>query len=217
MTPLQVAKGIFLLIALPLFGACTPIVATGSAATNLVALQDRSVGTTIDDATIYGRITERLVNLDSKEAYRGVSIEVSEGRVLMMGQLSHPDNVEKVLRVAWKTPGVREVINEIQIVDGGKGAGPVTFANDAFVTTQAKGRLVAERGIASANYAVETVNGVVYVMGIARSEQELQQALNVISRAAGARKVVSHVRVRPVIGENDELPDMADPSVAPIS
>lgn len=217
MTPLQVAKGIFLLMLSSLSAACAPVVATGSAASNLVTLQDRSVGTTIDDATIYGRITERLVNLDSKEAYRGVSIEVSEGRVLLMGQLSNPDNVEKVLRVAWETPGVREVINEIQVVEGGKGAGPVAFANDAFVTTQAKSRLIAERGIASANYAIETVNGIVYVMGVARSEQELQQALNVISRAAGARKVVSHVRVRPVITGNEDLPEMAAPSVPPVS
>src|SRR5690606_23947977 len=124
------------------------------------------------------------------------------GRVLLMGELTSKHNLDMVLRAAWSTNGVREVLNEIQLVEGGRKQGMLSYTNDAFVTSQAKTRLLAERGIASANYKIETVNGIVYVIGAARSEQELQQALYVISLAAGARKVVSHVQVRPVNNPN---------------
>lgn len=199
---MQVAKGIVPLLLL--CSACAPVIATGSTATNLVQMQDRSIGTTIDDATIYGRVSEALIKLDSKEAYRGVGIDVSEGRVLMTGQVKNSENADKALRAAWATEGVREVINEIQVVPGGISA--LTYSTDAIVTSQAKSRLLAERGIVSSNYHLETVNGIVYVIGIARSEAEHKQAMNVISRAAGARKVISHVRVKSDKSELAELP-----------
>jgi osmotically-inducible protein OsmY len=176
-----------------------------------MTFQDRSFGTTIDDSTIYGRISDGLIKLDSKEAYRGVSIDVSEGRVLLTGQVKDSANAEKAVKTAWATPGVREVINEIQVVPGSHS--PLVYANDSIVTAQAKSRLVAERGIASANYHIETVNGIVYVMGVARDESEHKRAMNVISRAVGARKVISHVRV---MRNFDETPEVIPASIPPL-
>ncbi|MCH2547325.1 MAG: BON domain-containing protein [Alphaproteobacteria bacterium] len=200
----HVAKGLLPIFFVSFISACTPVIATGTSAANLVQLQDRSIGATIDDATIYGRITDALIALDSKEAYRGVSIDVFEGRVLLTGQVRNPENAEKTIRTVWAVQGVREVINEIQIVSGN--SGPFNYANDSIVTAQAKSRLVAERGIASGNYKIETVNGVVYVMGKARNDYEHKQAMNVISRSVGARKVVSHVRVPREMSELAEIP-----------
>lgn len=211
--PLHVAKGFFPLLALVIISACTPIVATGSTAANLVTLQDRSVGTTIDDSTIYGRITDALVTLDSKEAYRGIAVEVSEGRVLLTGQVKDATNAEKAIKAAWSVPGVREVINEVQVVPGSNS--PLVYANDSIVTAQAKSRLIAARGIASSNYNIETVNGIVYVMGVARDEAEHKRAMNIISRAMGARKVISHVRVMHD-PDLDEMPDIIPASVPPL-
>lgn len=215
MKPTHVALGA--IVSLFFLTNCSTVVATGSAATNAVTLQDRSFGSTINDANIYGEITEKLLALDSKEAYTGVAVEVFEGRVLMMGELTSKYNLDNVLRIAWSVNGVREVINEIQLVEGGRSQGVISYTSDALVTSQAKTRLVAERGIPSANYKIETINGIVYVIGAAQSEQELQKALYVISLASGARKVVSHVQVRPVYNPKGELPKMADPTIPPIS
>lgn len=210
---MHVAKGLFPVLALMAINACTPVLATGSTAANMVTLQDRSFGTTLDDATIYGRITDTLIKLDSKEAYRGVAIDVSEGRVLLTGQVKDASNAEKAIKAAWSVPGVREVINEVQVVPGRQS--PLTYANDSIVTAQAKSRLVAERGVASANYHIETVNGIVYVMGVARDESEHKRAMDVISRAMGARKVISHVRVMhdPSV---DEMPEILPASIPPL-
>lgn len=214
---MQVAKGLYpftlLMAALWTLGACTPVIAAGNSAANLVTLQERSFGTTVDDSTIYARITDSLLDLDSKEAYRGVGIYVVEGRVLLTGEVRDGSNAEKAVRAAWGVKGVREVINEIQVVPGTRSV--LNYANDSFVTSQAKARLLAERGIASANYKIETVNGIVYVMGVARDESEHKRAMSIISRAAGARKVISHVRVPHEVDE-ENMPPVAPPSIAPL-
>ena len=46
------------------------------------------------------------------------------------------------------------------------------------------------------NFNIETYNGVVYLMGIARSAEELKRAAEEASVVGGVKQVVSYVRVR---------------------
>ena len=49
--------------------------------------------------------------------------------------------------------------------------------------------------ISDVNYTVETVNGIVYLMGIARSRPELDKVTTHARNIAGVQKVISHVRL----------------------
>jgi osmotically-inducible protein OsmY len=51
------------------------------------------------------------------------------------------------------------------------------------------------KDVRSVNYKIKTAAGVVYVMGIARNEQERITALEQIRGISEVRKVVSFVRV----------------------
>ncbi len=48
------------------------------------------------------------------------------------------------------------------------------------------------------NYNIETYDGVVYLMGIARTQAELKEAAERASRVGGVQRVVSYVRVRDI-------------------
>ena len=46
------------------------------------------------------------------------------------------------------------------------------------------------------NYSVETVNGVIYLMGIAQSKVELERVTDHARELAGVRRIISHVRMK---------------------
>ena len=46
------------------------------------------------------------------------------------------------------------------------------------------------------NYSVETVNGIVYLIGIAQDEGELTRVTDYARNIGGVVKVVSHVRMK---------------------
>lgn len=176
-----------------LIGGCVPVVAGGAAATGVTVAQERTFGDAIDDATIRSKINHRYLNSGTNNLYSDVEVQVTEGRVLLTGAVTSPDTAARAVQLAWEVQGVREVINEIQITNRG---GPNVYTRDAWITTQAKSRLIAEKNVRSVNYNIETVNNVLYVMGIAQNENELARVLNVLSRVKGVRKVVSHVQLK---------------------
>lgn len=185
-----------LLLCLPLLyiaSACAPVALAGAGAGGVVAGQERTAGTALDDATIHTKIYNKFFQSKVNNLYSNVAIEVSEGVVLLTGAMPTIDDAAAAVQMAWEVEGVREVINEIQVTNRG---GATQFAKDSWITSQTRARLIAEKNVKSINYTVETVNNVAYVMGIAQDENELARVLNVISRVKGVERVVSHVRLK---------------------
>jgi osmotically-inducible protein OsmY len=85
------------------------------------------------------------------------------------------------------------VLNEIQVTDRG---GLLDFALDTWVSTQLRTKLLLDRDIRALNYNVETVNGVIYLIGIAQNELELERVTNHARTIENVVKVVSHVRIK---------------------
>lgn len=173
--------------------ACAPLLVSGATTGGVAAAQERTIGTAVDDATIHTKIWNSYLQSDTPNLYSNIAIEVHEGRVMLTGPIDNADSAARAVQLAWSVDGVKEVINEIQIVEN---AGPENFAKDALITGQVKARLFAEKNVKSVNYTIETVNGVVYIMGLAQNEDELARVLNVASRVKGVQKVVSHARLK---------------------
>jgi osmotically-inducible protein OsmY len=173
--------------------SCAPLAVAGAGTAGVAVAQERTVGAALDDATIHTKIINKYVQSGTNNLYSNVAIEVTEGVVLLTGAVESAEGAARAVQLAWEVDGVKEVINELQISDRG---GPAVFTKDAWITTQAKSRLIAEKNVRSVNYTLETVNGVVYVMGIAQSEDELARVLNVVSRVKGVQRVVSHARLK---------------------
>lgn len=184
------------LVALPLIFAglatgCTPIgLAVGATATAArVALQERSAREAIGDAEIQLLLNGALIEEDPK-LFRDVSSEVVEGRVLLAGAV--PSRTERIRaqEIAWSIKGVREVVNEIAV---GEDVTAASFIEDVWIAGQLRTRLIADRDVSSVNYNIETVNGVVHLIGLARSPEELARVAEIASLVPGVKRVVSHV------------------------
>ncbi len=166
-------------------------VAGGVALFGIVLVQERSVGDAFSDTVIYATVAELLIR-HHIELYRDVNIEVVEGRVLLAGSVRRPEDRVEAVRLAWRAAGVEAVINEIEIT-GRLGIG--NRARDTWINAQLLAKLLVDKDIRALNYNVETVNGVVYLIGVALSAAELVRATNHARAIPHVRKVVSHVRL----------------------
>lgn len=172
-------------------GACQPVLIGGAAAVGLATVQERSVGAAIDDTTIQVRINQGLLEV-SETLFLRVGVEVVEGRVLLTGSVPTPDDRVSAVRAAWQVPGVGEVLNEIQVADR---SSLLTYINDARITTQLRFQMLTDGEVSDINYSVDTVNGIVYLMGIAQDQPELDRVTDYARAISGVQQVISHVRL----------------------
>lgn len=178
-----------LLVAALAGSGCTSIVLGSSAATGVAIAQQRSVGDAIDDATIHAQIWDGLIS-DSEVLFRKVGVEVIEGRVLLTGVVAEPEDRVDAVRVTWTVGGVKEVLNEIEVRDSGSFK---DYASDVWITTQLRTKMLRDGKVSDVNYSVETINGVVFLIGIARDQGELDRVTSHARNISGVSKVVSHV------------------------
>lgn len=180
------------LFALPVLTGCAPVLIGGAGAVGYAGAQTRSVGEAVDDSIIAGKITSRFVQADVNDLLQNVNTKVTEGRVLLTGMVNKPETRVEAVKLVWQIDGVKEVINEIQ-VEGNNGV--PQYMKDAWITTQVKSKLLVEKDIRSINYNVETVGNIVYLIGIAQNQAELDKATYIASTIKGVKKVISHVRM----------------------
>jgi len=181
----------FGLVGLMLSG-CAPVIVGGAATTVVTAAsEERGIGGVWDDTKIKTQILWHYSN-ETNGPSGEVDVVVRQGRVLLTGTVDQPQKKIDAVRLAWKVPGVREVVDEIKI---GSTATISAFAQDSWITTRAKSALIFDEEIHSVNYNVQTHDGIVYLMGVASNEQELQKALDRVSRIAGVKEVVNFVEI----------------------
>lgn len=171
---------------------CAALLLTGAGAAGLAAAQERPIGQAIDDAIIAAQVTEKLLQKD-EALFGNVNIEVLEARVLLTGVVPIPEDRMTAARLTWKIDGVREVLNEIQVNDK---SSLIDAGKDAWITTQLKSTTLGDAKIIDLNYYVETINGIVYLLGIAQDRAELDRIIGHARNVKGVKKVVSHVIIK---------------------
>ncbi|MEL6475300.1 MAG: BON domain-containing protein [Pseudomonadota bacterium] len=172
--------------------ACAVAAVGAVGAASVAAVQDKTVGEAIDDATASNIIKTRLLN-KSGERFAGVDVEVTGGLVLLSGRVNAPEDRVEAEGVAWKQPQIQDVANEIKIAPPG---GFISNASDELITARVRTALLTSKTVKSVNFNIETYDGVVYLMGIARSQKELQHAAEKASVVGGVKQVVSYVELR---------------------
>lgn len=186
------AAGVALLGLASALGGCTSAVIGGGAAAGVAAAQERSVGNAIDDTTIAAEIAAKLLD-DSFSLFRNVDLEVLEGRVLLTGKVPKTEDRLRAEEIAWKVDGVKEVANAIQVTTEG---GIASYARDVRISNELRLKMLGDSKILGINYAIETVNGTVYLIGIAQSEDELNRVIQHARSIEGVKKVESYVRLK---------------------
>lgn len=157
--------------------------------------QDKSVGDMIDDVTIWASIKNKYFKHADRSIFRNVSVEVTEGRVLLTGGLKMQQARIEAVRMAWEVEGVAEVVDKITIIQNSLSLQAV--ARDTLISAQIRATLVIDRSIRSMNYTIDVFDGTVYLAGIARSREELKRVHKIVREVSGVQKVESYIRIKP--------------------
>ncbi|HVO04715.1 MAG TPA: BON domain-containing protein [Candidatus Cybelea sp.] len=179
-------------------------IGAGATVTNM-AMEERGLGNAVRDDAIWVDINGRLLNQDAK-LFRNVNLQVQEGRVLLTGFVQRPEDRVEATRIAWEVDGVREVVNNVKV---GRSRDFGDYSEDIFLVQEINLKLLLDRDIRAINYSVDCIRSTVYLMGVARSQAELQRVIDHVRDVPYVRAVVSHVRVR-----TDPLPPI--PATPPV-
>jgi len=178
--------------ALTLSSCIAPLVIGGGAAVGTLATREKGVMGTVDDSQISVVIKAKLYQFDP-DLYAKVTVNAQNGEVLLVGSVQKPEWQVEAERIAWEAKGVKQVVNHIEVSEG-EGVG--TMLQDGVITTQVKANLFCDGDIRSLNYSIKTVNGVVYIMGIAQSQEELDKVGKYASSVKGVQKVMSYAKIK---------------------
>jgi osmotically-inducible protein OsmY len=168
-------------------------VATGTAVkVATVSQEERTIGEFVDDAIIKAVIKNSYFD-QSEKLFFNIDVEVSQARVLLTGTVENIDLKIEATRIAWGANGVKTVINEIQISNSDN---ILNFADDLVISTKVLGKFVLDEDINSLNYNIETVNKIVYIMGIARNEKERDLVIKTASEVYGVEEVIDYISLK---------------------
>ncbi len=183
---------VVVLILMPLLSGCgMAVVGATAAGGSLVFFQERSIGSTIDDMNINIRINNAFLQND-RDLFQRINLTTIEGHVFMTGVVFSEKDKSTATRLAWTVDNIESVTNELQVYPKNK---LYDFIHDTWVTTQLKSKFLFDKRIKSINYTCHTINGVVYLMGIALNQEELDAALSIARSIKYVKRVISLVRI----------------------
>ena len=181
-----------LLLAAPFLGGC---------------LSDRTFGESLDDSSAATEIKTRLLSAGLNGRFMETDVAVVDRFVLLSGRVASEEDRKEAERIAWTVGSVDEVANELVVGYWDLGRD----MNDAWITEQIRMRLIADNDIKGTNFNIQVFSGNVYLLGLARTEDELRRAAEHASVVNGVRKVVSYVKMRERAGPPPEISVAAAP------
>ena len=171
---------------------CSIPVATGVATKAVtVSNSDRSIGEFVDDVLIKAVLKNSYFD-QSEKIFFNVDVEVSQGRVLLTGTVDNIDLRIEATRIAWGVKGVQTVINEIQISESDS---ILNFADALVISTKVMAKIMLDEDVNSLNYNIETVNKIVYIIGISGSSDEKQKVIDLSKEVFGVEEVVDYITI----------------------
>ena len=189
----------FLLASAFALSSCIIGVATTAVTGVTVAGDKRSLGSVVDDKVIVTKIIHGLIKNGTENSLSNISVNVCEGRVLLTGCVIDIEFKDQAEKVAWLVRGVKEVMNDVVVTE----KNIANTAKDSWLTTQLKAKFLVAKGVHSVNYQITSYNNVVYLLGIAENQEELNKALKIAGEIRGASKVKNYVVVKNDTRRND--------------
>ena len=173
---------------------CSPanVLATGGGSAMVVAEGERSLGTVIDDATIKVNIAAKFLSSDDN-LFVDINTSVLEGRVLLTGLVDNQEIRIDAVRLVWEVEGVREIINEIEI---GNRSTLKDYASDLWINTQARAVAAKTIGIKAITYNFETIQGKIYIAGITKKSDQLDELVSALKNIKGVSEIVNYVIIK---------------------
>ncbi len=174
-----------------LLSGCAAVAIGAGGAAGVAAVQEGGFSRAYNDTVIQTQINELWFRYDAN-MFSKLDMTVNKGRVLITGVVQNPEHRVEAVRLAWQPKGVEQVINEIRVAqsEGIKG-----FARDAWISARLRTAITFSKSIQSINYTIDTVQGTVYLMGVAQGQRELDEVVQTARRIPDVQRVVSYVKL----------------------
>ncbi|MGE5505630.1 MAG: BON domain-containing protein [Actinomycetota bacterium] len=137
------------------------------------------------------RVVMRTLAEADRNSFRAVTAEVWNGRTLLVGAVSKPEQRRRASGLAKGVEGVTEVIDELILAEDKTFA---AFSPVAQVENDLRGRILSDDAI-KGFYSVRVVNGVAYMLGVAPTADEILRVKAIAMEHPQVKWVVSHVQV----------------------
>lgn len=209
-------KLVLLSLALINLSGCAAAALGAGATVGVKAAQEGGLKAAASDTVIAATINDLWLKYDL-ETFAKLNLTVDQGRVLVTGVVQKPEARVEAVRLAWQARGVKEVINEIRVANSG---GITGYARDTWITTRLRTMLTFDGKVQSINYSIDTVQGIVYLMGVAQNQTELNRVIGIARTVPDVKQVVSYVKLagEPITGvKSSEQGMMTAPDSAPAS
>ena len=185
---------LFTIITMPvLLASCSPLgLAVGAGASLMTASQtEKGLKSSAEDLRIKAEINHNLFQKDH-ELFGAVKVSVDNGRVLITGSVPNPQDRIEISKLSWKVGGVREVINEVQVKNK---ASFTNRAKDLLINKSLQTQLLLDQSINFINFNVDTVNGIVYIFGIARDQEEINRIIKHARNINYVENIINYMSV----------------------
>jgi len=153
---------------------------------------DRHFKQVATDTEIKLDINKRLFNRKNHDLFFNLHTNVYEGRVMLTGAVTSNYHRQRIVALTGGIPGIKVIYNNVQVTPSGKFE---NTAYDVWINTKLNSQLIAEKGIKSTNYQTRVVNSVIYLIGRALSNRELNKVLTIARRIQHVGGVVHHILV----------------------
>jgi hyperosmotically inducible periplasmic protein len=182
---------------LPLLSLLIPMVFSGCAMALYggvaVAEDERKVGTLLADKVIEAKIEEALLNDDATKL-RNISTFCFNGFVYLVGEYETESEKEKTLALAREVKGVKSVESYLLL----KANDPLCGrSNNLALTATVKVKLIGDKDILAFDVEIKSVQCRVVLLGIVRSQQEIDKAIAHAKSTKGVREVISFLQALP--------------------
>jgi osmotically-inducible protein OsmY len=188
---LKPIMGVLFFILLATLSGCVSMVVGSAASIGVAGMEERPLKVYAEDIAITAKIRYNLIEA-SEKFITSVGVAVYEGKALITGVVENEEIRAQALKLIWKTDGVKDVYNELQV-------GDIRIRNmmkDGWITAQLQSKITFDKDVLAINYSIETVSGTVYLIGIANSQREVDRVIAHARSLGYVKRVISHVRIK---------------------
>lgn len=151
-----------------------------------VAHDRRTIGAQVDDTTLASRISTTIANDQTINQQAKIVVQVFNGTALLVGQAPTRELINQAETLASSVKHIKKLHNQVRL---GAPIPPSVVANDTWIASKVKTKLIADKRIDGLHIEIEVENAEVFLMGLV-TEQEANIAVDITRNIKGVKQVI---------------------------
>jgi osmotically-inducible protein OsmY len=139
----------------------------------------------VDDAGLMVALNRALLQEDDTLLLK-IKIDALAGRLMLTGTVQDEAAQKNLQKIVGETDGIRQVFDYVQV---GEERSFSKVAHDGLISTRLRTAMMTDQAISAVNFIIRTHRGVIYILGIASTEEEAIRVVNHARTISGVVEV----------------------------